>query len=136
MALAVFATLFMLQWAKVVLIPVMLGVLASYALSPMVNWMENKGVPRWLGSAALLLALVGAAGSTAYSLGDQAAKLMESLPVAAQKFRQAVKTREGAPANALETVQKAAAQIEQAAHDTSAIPVAACSYKCWRWPPR
>ena len=123
--LAVFATLFMLQWAKVVLIPVMLGVLASYALSPMVNWMEHKGVPRWLGSAVLLLALVGGAGSAAYSLSDQAAKLIESLPVAAQKFRQTVKTRDGASANALETVQKAAAQIEQAAHDSSAVTVAA-----------
>ena len=125
MVLAVFATLFMLQWAKVVLIPVMLGVLASYALSPMVNWMEHKGVPRWLGSAVLLLALVSAAGSAAYSLSDQAVKLMESLPVAAQKFRHAVKTREGASPNALETVQKAAAQIEQAAHDSSAVTVAA-----------
>ncbi len=123
--LAVFATLFVLQWAKVVLIPVMLGVLASYALSPMVNWMEQKGVPRWLGSAVLLLALVGAAGSVAYSLSDQATKLMEALPVAAQKFRQAVRTHDGASANALETVQKAAAQIEQAAQESGAATVAA-----------
>ena len=124
MVLAVFATLFMLQWAKVVLIPVMLGVLASYALSPMVNWMEHRRVPRWLGSAVLLLALIGAAGSAAYSLSDQAAKLTESLPMAAQKFRQAVKTRDSASANALETVQKAAAHIEQAAQDSAAaVPV-------------
>ena len=118
--LTVFATVFMLQWAKVVLIPVMVGVLASYALSPMVNWMEQKRVPRWLGSAVLLLALVGVAGSVAYSLRDQATKLMESLPMAAQKFRQTINTRDGGSANALETVQKAAAQIEQAAHDTAA----------------
>ena len=122
--LAFFATLFVLQWAKVVLIPLMLGVLASYALSPLVNWMEHKRVPRWLGSALLLLALAGAAGSAAYSLGDQAAKLVESLPLAAQKFRQTLKTRDGASPNALETVQKAAAQIEQAAHDSAAaVPV-------------
>ena len=125
--LAAFATLFVLQWAKVVLIPVMLGVLASYALSPMVNWMEQKRVPRWLGSGVLLLAIVGAAGSAAYSLSDEAVKLMESLPMAAQKFRQAIKTQDGASPNALETVQKAAAQIEQAALDSAAasVPVAA-----------
>ena len=125
--LTIFATLFVLQWAKVVLIPVMLGVLASYALSPMVNWMEEKRVPRWLGSGVLLLALVGAAGSAAYSLSDQAVKLMESLPMAAEKFRQAIKARDGASPNALETVQKAAAQIEQAALDSAAasVPVAA-----------
>ena len=123
--LTVFATLFVLQWAKVVLIPLMLGVLASYALSPMVNWLEHHRVPRWLGAAVLLLALVGTAGSIGYSLSDQAAKLMESLPVAAEKFRQTVKTPDGARPNALETVQKAAAQIEQAAHDSAAASVAA-----------
>ena len=123
--LTVFATVFMLQWAKAVLIPVMVGVLASYALSPMVNWMEQKRVPRWLGSAVLLLALIGVAGSVAYSLRDQATKLMESLPMAAQKFRQTINTRDGGSANALETVQKAAAQIEQAAHDSAAASGAA-----------
>ena len=125
--LAMFASLFVLQWAKVVLIPLMLGVLASYALSPLVNWMEQKRVPRWLGSGVLLLAIVGAAGSAAYSLSDEAVKLMESLPMAAQKFRQTIKTRDGASPNALETVQKAAAQIEQAALDSTvaSVPVAA-----------
>lgn len=125
--LTVFATLFVLQWAKIVLIPLMLGVLASYALSPMVNWMENRRVPRWLGSAALLLALVGASGLIVYSLSDQAAKLMEALPVAAEKFRQTVKTPDGASPTALETVQKAAAQIEQAARDSAAASTPAAS---------
>ena len=123
--LTVFATLFVLQWAKVVFIPVMLGVLASYALSPMVNWMEQKRVPRWFSSAVLLLSLVGAAGWAGYALSDQAAKLMESLPAAAQKFRQSVKMGDSVPGNALETVQKAAAQIEQAAQESSAATVAA-----------
>ncbi len=125
--LTVFATLFVLQWAKIVLIPLMLGVLASYALSPMVNWMENRRVPRWLGSAALLLAIVGSAGLIVYSLSDQAAKLMEALPVAAEKFRQTVKAPDGASPTALETVQKAAAQIEQAARDSAAASTPAAS---------
>lgn len=127
LVLTAFATLFVLQWAKVVLIPLMLGVLASYALSPMVNWMENRRIPRWLGSAAVLLALVGSAVSIVYSLSDQAAKLMESLPVAAEKFRQTVKTTVGAGPSALATVQKAAAQIEQAAHDSAAATAPAAS---------
>lgn len=116
--LALFASIFMLQWAQAVLIPVMLAVLASYALSPMVNWMEAKRVPRWLGSAVLLLAIVGAAAGAAWTLSDQAGRLVESLPMAAQKFRQVIKTREGTSLGALETVQKAAAQIEQVAHES------------------
>lgn len=117
--LAVLASVFMLHWAKAVFIPVMLSVLFSYALSPLVNWMEIKRVPRWLGAAVLLLAIFGAIGSTAYSLRNEATQLVEALPAAAQKFRQAVKPRSGKADSALETMQKAASQIEQAAHENA-----------------
>lgn len=115
--LAGLAFVFVLHWAKAVFIPVMVGVLFSYALSPVVNWLEAKRVPRWLGSAVLLLAILGSIGSTVYALSDEAADLVDTLPAAAQKFRQAVKARTGRSDSTLETVQKAAAQIEQAAQE-------------------
>jgi len=117
MLLAGLALLFVLHWAKAVFIPVMLSVLFSYALSPLVNWMEFKRVPRWLGSALLLLAISGGFGSTAYSLGDNAVQLVESLPLAAQKLGNAMKTKTGKTDSTLDTVQKAASQIEQAAQE-------------------
>lgn len=117
--LAIFASLFVLHWAKEVLVPVMVSVLLSYALSPLVNWMELKRVPRWLSSAVLLLTILGAIGSTAYSLRDEASQLVEALPAAAQKFRLAVKTRSGRSESTLDTMQKAATQIEQAAREGS-----------------
>jgi len=120
MVLAGLAFLFVLHWAKAVFIPVMVGVLFSYALSPVVNWLEARHVPRWLGSAVLLLAILGGLGSTAYSLSDEATDLLEALPAAAQKFRQAMRTRNDRHDSALETVQKAAAQIEQAAQESAA----------------
>ena len=122
--LAGLGCLFVLHWAKDFFIPVMLSVLISYALSPVVNWMEVKKVPRWLGAAVLLLVILGAIGSGAYRLSDEAAKLVEALPAAAQKFRQTVKTQSGKTTSPLETVQKAASQIEQAAQDSSAKPAA------------
>ena len=118
--LALLASLFVLHWAKAVFIPVMLSVLFSYALSPVVNWMEIKRVPRWLGAALLLLGILSAIGSTAYALRDEAAQLVESLPMAAQKFRQAIKTGSGKSDSTLQTVQKAASQIEQAAQESAA----------------
>ena len=75
--LAVFASLFVLHWAKAVFIPVMLSVLFSYALSPLVNWSELRRVPRWLSSAILLLAIMGGIGTTGYSLSGQAGQLVE-----------------------------------------------------------
>jgi len=121
--LAFFASLFVLHWAKAVFIPVMLGVLFSYALSPWVNWMEIKRVPRWLGAAVLLVAICGGIGSTAYSFSDEATQMVEALPAAAQKFRQSVKPRGDQRSSALDTVQKAATQIEQAAQENGAPPI-------------
>ena len=114
--IALLAGLFVLHWAKAVFIPFMLGLVFSYALSPIVNWLESRRVPRALGAGVLLLALMGAIGSTAYALADEAARLVESLPAAAQKFRQTIKTAKSGTGT-LETVQKAAAQLEQATQD-------------------
>lgn len=119
--LAILAGLFVLQWARAVLVPIMLSVLFSYAFSPLVNWMENRRVPRWLSSAALLLAILGAMGSGAYLLRLEAAQLIESLPAAAQKLGQALRSSSGKSNSALETVQKAASQIEQATRESAAV---------------
>ncbi|MGQ2981397.1 MAG: AI-2E family transporter [Polaromonas sp.] len=117
MVLAGLGLLFVLHWAKTVFIPVMLSVLLSYAFSPVVNWLEMRRVPRWLGSAVLLLSILGAIGTTAYALSDEAVAMVESLPVAAQKFRNALKRTSGKSTSTLDTVQKAATQIEQAAQE-------------------
>jgi predicted PurR-regulated permease PerM len=117
--LAMLASIFVLHWAKEVFIPVMLSVLFSYALSPVVNWMELKRVPRWLGAAVLMVAIGGSIGTTAYLLSNQAAQLVNALPAAAQKVRQAMKERSGKSDGALETMQKAASQIEQAAQESA-----------------
>ena len=113
--LAFLGCLFVLHWAKAVLIPVMLGILFSYALSPMVNWLERRRIPRWLSAAVILFAIVGGAASTAWSLSDETARLVQSLPAAAQKFASAIRVRSGTELTPLETVQKAASQLEQAA---------------------
>ena len=119
--MAILAGLFVLQWARAVFIPVMFSVLFSYAFSPLVNWLQARHVPRWLGAAVLLLGMMGAIGWGAYSLRLEAAQLIESLPAAAQKLGQAIKARNGKSESALDTVQKAAAQIEQAARESAAM---------------
>ena len=120
--LAAFASLFVLHWAKAVFVPFMVGLIFSYALSPIVNWLEHRRVPRWLGAAVLLLSIFGVLGTTGYALTDEAVKMVESLPAAAQKFRQTIKLRRDTSGSTLDTVQKAASQIEQAAQE-GATPV-------------
>lgn len=116
--LAGLGCVFLLHWAKAIFIPVMLSLLFSYALSPVVNWLETLKVPRWLSAAILLLGIVGSAGTTAYALSEEAAKLVEALPAAAAKFAQNMKAVSGKTPSTLETMQKAASQIEQVTQDT------------------
>ncbi len=119
--LAVLASLFVLHWAKDVFIPVMLGILSSYALSPIVNWLERYRIPRWLSAAVVLIAILGGTGATVWSLRGQAAQLVEALPAAAQKLAGALRTPASAAPSPLETVQKAATQLEQAARGESQV---------------
>ena len=122
--LATLASIFMLRWASDVFIPVLVGLLFSYALSPIVNWMEAKRIPRAVSAALLILGIAAGLGATAYSLSDDANRLVELLPAAARKLHDSVRTPQGKPDSALTTVQKAAAQLEQVAEEsTQATPV-------------
>jgi predicted PurR-regulated permease PerM len=49
----------------------------SYALSPAVNALERWRVPRWIGAALMVLAVVGGFGWTGYSLAGDTAELFE-----------------------------------------------------------
>src|SRR5205814_10480577 len=54
------AVLYTLHWASAVFIPLLLGVMFSYALSPAVNRLERWRVPRPLSAALLILAVLAA----------------------------------------------------------------------------
>ena len=125
--LTVLAVIFTLHWAKEVFIPLMLGVMISYALSPPVSFLEKWHIPRALGAAVLLLGIVGGTGYAVYSLSDDAARLIETLPGAAQKFRKTLNAEQGQSEGKIEKVQKAATQLESAARETGAPPPAAPS---------
>jgi predicted PurR-regulated permease PerM len=116
--LTVLAVLATLRWASAFFIPLMLGFMLSYALSPLVNAMERVRIPRAISAAVLILGILGGAGASIYSFSDDANQLITSLPEAAQKLRSSMRTRNQAE-TPLETVQKAAAQLEQAAEEAS-----------------
>lgn len=114
--LCVIALLAVLRWASGFFIPLMLGFVFYYALSPVVDAMERWRVPRALGAGLLILAILGSAGSVLYSLSDDANELINSLPDAAERVGAAIRKRSNGQGSALETVQKAAAEIEKAAN--------------------
>ena len=119
--LAVLAGVYTLRWASPVFIPVLLGLMLSYALSPIVNRLQRWRIPRALGAAVLLLGIIGGSGSLLYSLSDDATALIETMPEAAQKLRLALRSPRQAPPGTIDNVQKAAAELERAATE-GAVP--------------
>ena len=118
--LAVLAVVFVLHWAQAVFIPLVVGIMINYALSPLVTAMQKWHIPRAIGAAVLLLGIVGGVGFMAYSLGDEASNMIETLPEAAKKFRHTLNKEWGSSEGTIEKVQKAAIQLERAASETGA----------------
>lgn len=125
--LATLSSIYMLHWAKPVLIPLLLGLLLSYALAPLVNRLERLKLPRAIAAAAVMLGLIGGLGATGWLLSDDAVGFIEGMPAAAQKIRQSVRATRHQPETTIDKVQKAATELERAAKESSATKVTAAS---------
>jgi predicted PurR-regulated permease PerM len=118
--LAVLALVGALYLARGFFVPLLIGILASYALHPLVNWLEACGAPRSVGAALVLAMLVGSVSWIGFSMSDDATALTEKLPEAARKLRRDLSTaRAGAP-TALQNMQEAAHELEGAAAEAGA----------------
>lgn len=111
--------IFTLQWAREVLIPLVIALFIGYFLDPIVARMEKRKISRAVGTAFLLTAIVAGIGSAIYGLGDQADAILEQLPAAAQKFRQSLREGRNDREGTLNKVQKAATEIEKAAAEAA-----------------
>jgi predicted PurR-regulated permease PerM len=115
-AIAVVAALYL---ARAFFVPLLIGVLASYSLRPVVEWLVAWRVPRSLGAALVLAAVVGGVSWAAFSLGDDAASVIERLPEAARKMREHVSVARAGGPSALHKIQEAASELERAATDAA-----------------
>jgi predicted PurR-regulated permease PerM len=113
--LAAVALVAALHYAEGVIIPLVLGLLISYALDPIVTAITRIGVPRALSSALVLLLLVLALAGMAYGVRGQVNSIIEQLPQAARRVRQTFERGQPAGGTAIEKVQKAATELEKAA---------------------
>ena len=118
---AVLGALYFLQYAQTVLIPIVLGILISYALEPFVSAMARVRLPRAIGAAVAVTVLVGAVGVGLYTLSDEAMSVVDSIPQAAQRIRDRIHAHQrSASSGALAKVQQAATEIDRAAQEATA----------------
>ena len=121
--IALIAVVVFLHWAQAVLIPIVLAIFLSYALTPVVNWLRRRvKVPKVVGAAATLAVLLGAIGWGLSSLQPEALDILDIVPRATQKFTLAIRGNPRDPANAVEKMKKAATEIEKAANIAGTTP--------------
>ncbi len=102
-------------WAQAVLIPFVLSVLISYALEPLVKFLESHRIPRAAAVPVLLMTLLTVGGTGAYLLRGEAGAFIDQLPVAAHTAAQAIEGAAQARPGAMAKVQAAARELESAA---------------------
>ena len=115
---AVLASVFALHWAQAVIVPVLLGVMVSYALAPVVDRMETWRLPRAAGAGLLIFTIIGGLGWGAWSMSDDATALDETLPEVAQKLRQSMRGA-NPRVDPFAKVQQAATEIQSAAEESA-----------------
>jgi predicted PurR-regulated permease PerM len=99
--LVALGTIWFLRAARSVLIPIALAFLISYALEPVVAWLERRRVHRLIGSATVLLLVLGGITGGAYALRDDATRVVQALPTAAERARDLVASQLGSSSETL-----------------------------------
>lgn len=118
--MATIAVVAALYLARAFFVPLLIGILGSYALRPLVDGLKALRIPRAAGAAVVLAALIGGGYWTVVALGEDATAIVESLPEAARKARahMHLAREEGGPTT-LQKIQEAATVLEGAAADAT-----------------
>jgi predicted PurR-regulated permease PerM len=121
-AIIVLALLAVIAAAKIAapfLIPVIVGILASYALKPLVATLERWYVHRAIGSFIVLAVLSASIAGGIFLLRDDATAALAELPNAARKIRMAAHDSARQPETPIGQVRAAAAELNRAAAEAA-----------------
>lgn len=112
--LAAFATVFILSWAQIFVIPVLLGIIISYTLNPLVDWLEAIRVPRAGGTGIVMVSIIGALIVSAYSVRGQMRTIIAQLPEAAATISTEIERMRIREIGNFRKMQTAANEMERA----------------------
>lgn len=111
-AMAVVTTLYL---SRSLVVPVLIGVLVSYALHPIVERLTRWRVPRTLAALLVVLLVVAGLGTLAFKLSSEATEAVGSLPAATKRLRTMALRAVGTRPSVVEELQSAADAVTRAA---------------------
>jgi predicted PurR-regulated permease PerM len=120
--IAVVAVVATAHFAQAFLVPVVVGILLSYMLTPLVSQLERWRVPRLAGSALVILVLVSLVSATVYTIRDDVNRAVAELPGAARKLRYAAAESERKAPGPMKQLKEAAVELDKAAAEASGTP--------------
>jgi predicted PurR-regulated permease PerM len=125
--LAALAMIFFVKWASPVLIPIVTAIVLSYALTPVVRWIDRRlRVPKAVGAALVLGTILLALGYGITVLQPQALDVLDIVPRAVQKLSRALHASPSDAPSAVDKMKKAATEIQKAANEAAAaVPLPA-----------
>ncbi|MBQ0745724.1 MAG: AI-2E family transporter [Marinobacter sp.] len=109
------ATIYFINWAQSVLLPLVVAVLISYALDPLVSMLDRLRMPRPLSAAIVLITLLGAIAATSIPLQRETMAMLDKIPVAINKFQRNEAANPDKEEGLVEKAQAAAKKIEESA---------------------
>ena len=110
--LAVIASIFLLYWGAPFFIPLLIGVLITYALSPVTDLVTRFVRYRVAAATLVVTGVIALLGWGIWAWSDDAVALWQRVPVAARSIADSVKKVAQQPSSPVAEVKKAAAEIE------------------------
>ena len=121
--IAVLGVILVLQMMQSVLIPIVLAVLISFALSPIVKSLAKLHVPRIIGAFLALVLLIGTFGFGIWAFSDDAMAVVRDVPTTARRVAAQIRANRNNPSDsALQQMQEAAKEIDKAVVEGTAPP--------------
>ena len=117
LALGVIATvafIYALQWSRNFLVPLLLGILITYMLSPIVCWLERMRLPRVVGATLITAAILGGSLVVIDKVQGEFESIVEELPTVSHKLSRLLADHGHQGPSALQRIQAVATELQQA----------------------
>lgn len=112
--IATVALIYALNWAQSFVISLLLGILLSYTLKPLVEWLGKIRIPRAVGATVVMAIVIWGILFGAYSLRGQIQSIITQLPEAADKLSAQLLRMQKDPLSNIQKMQNAATTMEKA----------------------